>query len=110
MTISWTDFEKVDLRVGRITAVDEFPKARNPSYKITVDFGTEFGSRKSCAQATNYSRDALLGRQVICVVNFPPKQIADTISEVLILGVRTEAEGIALLAPDKEAILGTKVY
>ena len=108
--IEWSDFDKVDIRAGRIIDVKEFPEARNPSYRIKVDLGEELGVRKSCAQLTNYPRESLLGKQVICVVNFPPKQIGPAVSEVLILGLPTEENGIALLVPDYEAELGSRVF
>lgn len=110
MQITYNDFQKVDMRVGKIIDVEDFPEARNPSYKLKIDFGEEFGIKQSCAQATNYSKEELIGRQVVCVVNFPPKQIATTMSEVLTLGVPTENEGISLLQPDKDARLGSKVF
>ncbi|HZX20091.1 MAG TPA: tRNA-binding protein [archaeon] len=110
MTINYADFEKVEFRVGKILEVHDFPEAKNPSYKLKIDFGKEMGVKKSCAQATNYSKEELIGRQVICVVNFPPKQIGNTVSEVLVTGVQTEKKGISLLKPDKEAILGTKIF
>jgi tRNA-binding protein len=110
VNIEWSDFEKVDMRVGRIVAVDDFPKARNPSYRITVDFGGDIGVKKSCAQITSYSKEELLGKQVICVVNFPPKQIANAISEVLILGLPHSERGTILLAPDTEVECGGRVY
>ncbi len=109
-TITWEDFARVDMRVGKIVSVNDFPEARRPSYRIQVDFGPPIGVKKSCAQATNYRIEELLGRQVICVVNFPPKQIGPAVSEVLILGVPTDEKGISLLQPDHEAILGGKVY
>ena len=110
MQISYNDFEKVEMRVGKITEVQDFPEARSPSYKLRIDFGKEIGVKRSSAHVTNYGKDELLGRQVICVVNFPPKQIASTVSEVLVLGVMTEKHGISLLEPDKDAVLGTRVY
>jgi len=88
--INFEDFTKVDLRVGTIIEVNDFPEARNPSYKVKVDFGEELGVKKSCVHATHYPKDELIGRQVICVVNFPPKQIGNAISEVLVTGVDTE--------------------
>lgn len=110
MTITYADFEKVEFRVGKILEVHDFPEAKNPSYKLKIDFGEKIGIKKSCVQATNYSKQELIGRQVICVVNFPPKQIGNAVSEVLVTGVQTEKKGISLLMPDKEAVLGTKVY
>ncbi|MFC1752391.1 tRNA-binding protein [Thermoproteota archaeon] len=108
--ISYGDFQKLEIRTGKIIEVKDFPQAINPSYKLRIDFGKDIGIKKSCAQATNYVKEELFGRQVICVVNFPPKQIASAVSEVLVLGVPTESKGIALLRPDKEAVLGSRVY
>ncbi len=99
--ISWDDFEKVEMRVGTVISVSDFPKARNPSYKLTIDFG-EFGIKKSSAQITHkYTIDELVGKQIIAVVNFPPKQIADFMSECLVLGVVGLDKEITLLAPEK---------
>jgi tRNA-binding protein len=108
--INFSDFEKIEMRVGKITDVQDFHEARNPSYKIKVDFGETIGVKKSCVQATNYPKKELIGKQVVCVVNFPPKQIANALSEVLILGVSTDKKGTALLTPDMEAVLGTRVF
>ena len=100
--ISFDDFLKVDIRVGTIIDVQEFPKARNPSWKVWVDFGPEIGVKKSSAQITvHYAKDDLMGRQVAAVVNFPPRQIADFMSEVLVLGF-SDAEGaIVLINPER---------
>ena len=98
------------MRVGEIVAVEDFPRARNPSYKIKVNFGDEIGEKWSAAQATNYTREELLGRQVIGVVNFPPRNIAGFMSECLILGVPTEANKLSLLTPTLPAKIGGKVY
>ncbi len=109
--ISWDDFQKVDMRIGEIVEVEDFPEARNPSYRIKVFFGEDFGTKKSCAQATNYSKAELLGKQVVCVVNFPPKQIGPAVSEVLILGVPVGiGKNISLLGPDQAVPLGGRVY
>ncbi|MBA7674651.1 putative chaperone CsaA [subsurface metagenome] len=108
--ISYDDFLKVDMRVGRVIKVEDFPKVRNPSYKFEVDFGDEVGVKRSCAQLTNYTKDELTGRQVVAVVNFPPKNIAGFISEVLILGVDMEGGVVSLLQPRNEAIIGARVY
>jgi len=110
MTATFDDFQKLDLRVGRIIEVENFPEARNPSYKLKVDFGSKIGIRKSCAQLTNYKKDELIGKQIIAVVNFPPKQIASAVSEVLVLGVPTEKSGTALLTLDMESSVGEKVF
>jgi tRNA-binding protein len=104
------DFEKVDLRVGRIVAVDDFPEARKPAYKLTVDFGP-LGTKRSSAQITAlYSKDDLLGRLVVAVVNFPPRRIGPFLSEVLVMGA-PDAEGrVVLLAVEREVPLGGRVY
>ena len=108
--ITYDDFLKVDMRVGRVVRVEDFPKARNPSYKFEVDFGAEMGTKHSCAQLTNYSKDELVGQQIVAVVNFPPRNIAGFISEVLILGVPMEGGVVSLLEPRDEAIIGGRVY
>jgi tRNA-binding protein len=108
--ISYDDFLKVDMRVGRVLKVEDFPKARNPSYKFEVDFGPEVGVKHSAAQLTNYAKEELLGKQVIAVVNFPPKNIAGFNSEVLILGVDMEGGVVSMLQPRDEAIIGARVY
>jgi|TARA_Y100001001_G_scaffold120513_1_gene118587 tRNA-binding protein len=99
--ISWDDFEKIELRVGTIIEVEDFPEARKPAYKLKVDFGPEIGVRKSSAQITElYDKETLNGKQVLAVTNFPPKQIGPFVSECLVTGVHTEAGGVALVAPD----------
>ena len=108
--ITYDDFLKVDMRVGKVTKVEDFPQARNPSYKFEIDFGPEIGTKRSCAQLTNYSRGELMGRQIVAVVNFPPKNIAGFMSEVLILGVPMEGGVVSLLEPKDEAIIGGRVY
>ncbi len=107
--ITWDDFEKVDMRVGRVTAVEPFPEARKPAWKLTVDFGPEIGVKRSSAQITHYERDALLGRLVVAVVNFPPRQIGPFSSEVLVLGALDDEHGVVLLAPDREVALGDRI-
>ncbi len=108
---SWEDFQKIEMRVGEIQEVEEFTKARNPSYILKIFFGEEIGLKKSSAQITNYSIDELVGRQVICVTNFPPKQIGPIMSEVLVLGVKDKnSESIILLKPSTEAQVGERVY
>jgi len=109
MPISWEDFEKVDMRAGTIIEVNDFPKARKPAYKLKVDFG-ELGIKNSSAQITKfYTKEDLLNRKVIAVVNFPPKQIADFISECLVLGVYDENKDVILLAPERSVTNGMKV-
>jgi len=109
MHISWDDFEKIDIRVGTITEVNDFPKARKPSYQLKIDFG-ELGFKNSSAQITNlYSKEDLLGKQVIAIVNFPPKQIANFFSECLVLGVYTEEKQVILLKPERPVTNGMKI-
>ncbi len=109
--ISWEDFEKVDVRVGRVTGADPFPEARKPSIKLTVDFGLEVGTRRTSAQLTaHYEPEGLVGRQVVAVVNFPPKRIAGFKSEVLVLGVPDEAGEVVLLSPDHEVPPGGRMF
>ena len=109
MAISWDDFEKVDMRAGTIIEVNDFPKARKAAYKLKIDFG-EIGIKNSSAQVTAfYTKEDLLNRKVIAVVNFPPKQIADFISECLVLGVYDENKNVILLAPERTVSNGMKV-
>lgn len=109
--ISYADFEKVDVRAGRIVAVEDFPQARKPSYKLQIDFGPEIGVRRSSAQVTkHYRKDELVGRLVIAVVNFPPKQIGPFMSEVLTLGVPDADGHVVLLAPDKDVPPGARMF
>jgi tRNA-binding protein len=108
--IVYDDFARVDMRVGQVVEVEDFPEARKPAWKLRVDFGPEIGERRSSAQITNYSRDELLGRRVVAVVNFPPRQIGPVRSEVLVLGA-SDAEGrIILLAPDADVPLGARIH
>ena len=107
--ISWSDFEKVEMRVGTIIAADDFPEAKNPAYKLTIDFG-EFGMKKSSAQITKlYTKEELLHKQVIAVVNFPVKQIANYFSECLVLGVVGDDKEIILLQPERAVKNGLRI-
>lgn len=109
--ISYSDFEKVDIRVGKVLEVSDFPEARKPAYKLTIDFGSEIGVKKSSAQITqNYTKDELLESLVLGVVNFPPKQIGPFLSECLTLGVTDEAGSVVLIRPDKNAVIGSKLF
>jgi tRNA-binding protein len=102
-------FRAVDMRVGRILSVEDFPEARVPAWKLTIDFGPEIGVKRSSAQITHYPREQLDGTLVIGVVNFPPRQIGPFRSEVLVLGAIDEREGIVLLRPDKDAEVGSAI-
>jgi tRNA-binding protein len=109
MTITWDDFEKIDIRAGTITEVREFPKAKKPSYQLIIDFG-ELGVKQSSAQITAlYNKEELLGKQVVAIVNFPPKQIANFFSECLVLGVYTDKNDVVLLKPDKVVENGWRI-
>ena len=103
---TFDQFLEIDMRVGRVTAVDEFPEARKPAWKLTIDFGPEIGVRRSSAQVRNYSREELEGRLVVAVVNFPPRQIGPFMSEVLVLGAPDEEGNVILLHPDATCPLG----
>jgi len=108
--ITWSDFEKIDMRAGTIIEVSDFPKARKPAFKLKIDFGSEIGIKQSSAQITRfYNKENLLNRQVIAVVNFPPKQIADFMSECLVLGVYDENKDVILLQPGQPAANGMKI-
>jgi tRNA-binding protein len=110
-TISWDDFAKVELRVGRIIKAEPFPEARKPAYKLLVDFGPEIGQRKSSAQVTGlYAMDELLGKQVVAIINFPPKQIGPLMSECLVTGFPDEQGHVALCVPDRPVPLGAKLF
>lgn len=109
--IGYDDFLKVDIRVGRILAAEVFKEARRPAYKLRIDFGPEIGERRSSAQITeNYKVEDLVGRVVLAVVNFPPKQIGPMRSEVLTLGVPDANGHVVLVAPDKDAVVGGRLY
>ena len=109
-TIDWSDFEKVELRVGTIVEVEDFPEARKPAYKLKIDFGEEIGVRKSSAQITDiYQKDDLLGRQIVGVVNFPAKQIGPMRSECLVTGFHREDGAVVLARPDSEVPNGAKL-
>ena len=109
--ISWEDFEKVDVRVGTVVEAGPFPEARKPSIKLIVDFGPEVGTRKTSAQlTTHYEPEGLVGKQVVAVVNFPPKRIAGFESELLVLGVPDGNEDVVLLSPDREVPPGGRMF
>lgn len=109
--ITYGDFEKVDIRVGEIVDAQDFPQARKPAYKLTINFGEEIGVKKSSVQIVAlYKKEELIGKRVICVVNFPPKQIGPFISEVLTLGVSDEEGNVVLLMPTHKAKLGSKMF
>lgn len=108
--ISWNDFEKVELRVGTIIQVEDFPEAKKPAYKLTIDFG-EFGVKKSSAQITKlYTKEQLLGRQIVGVINFPPKQIGPFISECLTTGFADEEGNVVLTQPERKVPNGSKIF
>ncbi len=107
--IEFDDFIKVDMRVGRVTAVDAFPQARKPAWKLTIDFGAEIGVKRSSAQITTYQAEELLDTLVVAVVNFPPRQIGPFMSEVLVLGALDDDLGVVLLRPDQEAAVGSRI-
>jgi tRNA-binding protein len=108
MTATWDEFERLELAVGVITEVEDFPEARNPAYKLTIDFGSR-GTRRSSARATHYAKDELLGRQVVCVLGFEPKRVAGFKSEVLVLGAYSDEHGVVLLRPDRDVEPGSAI-
>jgi tRNA-binding protein len=107
--IDFDQFLAVDMRVGRVVSVEEFPQARVPAWKLTIDFGPEIGLKRSTAQITHYSRESLEGRQVIGVVNLPPRQVGPVSSEVLVLGALDPHKGVVLLRPDEDSELGSRI-
>ena len=107
--ITFDQFAAVDMRVGRIVEVEDFPEARKPAWKLRIDFGAEIGEKRSSAQITNYSREHLEGRLVVAVVNFPPRQIGSVRSEVLVLGAVADDHPVLLLAPDPGSQPGDRV-
>jgi tRNA-binding protein len=109
--LSYAEFERVEIRVGRVIAVEDFPEARKPAYKLRIDFGGEIGVKKSSAQATkHYAKEALLDRLVVAVVNFAPKQIGPYMSEVLTLGVPDGDGGVVLLVPERDVPIGGRMF
>ena len=109
--VSYAEFEKIDVRVGRVTAVERFPAARKPAYKLTIDFGPGVGAKQCSAQITaHYSPETLVGKLVVGVVNFAPKRIADFTSEALVLGIADAAGEVVLLGPDRPVPLGGRMY
>ncbi|MGZ5352452.1 MAG: tRNA-binding protein [Actinomycetota bacterium] len=108
MTATWDEFERLDLAVGVVTEVEDFPETRNPAYKLTIDFGLR-GTRRSSAQATHYPKDELLGRQGVCVLGFEPKRVAGFKSEVLVLGALSDEQGVVLLRPDRDVEPGSAI-
>jgi tRNA-binding protein len=107
---TFDEFLKIDMRVGRVVRVEDFPEARKPAWKLWIDFGPEVGEKRSSAQITNYSREELDGRLVVGVVNFPPRQIGPFVSEVLVVGA-TDVEGrVILLRPDSEVPVGERIH
>ena len=110
MTIPFDDFLAVDMRVGRVLEVHEFPEARKPAWKLTIDFGDELGVKRSSAQISQYAREELEGRLIVAVVNFAPRQIGPFMSEVLCLGASDEDGRIILLAPDSDVPLGARIH
>jgi len=110
MSIDYDHFAAVEMRVGRIVAVEDFPEARKPAWKLTIDFGEELGVKRSSAQITNYTREELEGRRIVAVTNFPPRQIGPVRSEVLVLGASDEEGRVILLRPDTDVPLGARIH
>src|SRR3989441_3226360 len=110
MALTWDEFRRVDIGVGKVLDAQDFPEARNPSYRLTIDFGADIGVKRSSAAVRPwYKKEDLVGRHVLAVVNFPPKQIANFVSEVLVLGAVQPDGEVVLLRPDREAALGARV-
>ena len=108
--ITWNEFERVEIRIGTIIRANEFPKAKKPAYQLQIDFGPEIGIKQSSAQITTYySMDELINKQVVAIINFPPKQIANFVSECLVLGVYDEKNNVVLLQPDQKVSNGSKI-
>ncbi|MBA2257244.1 MAG: tRNA-binding protein [Thermoleophilaceae bacterium] len=107
--IDFDDFTRVDMRVGRVTAVHDFPEARRPAWRLEIDFGSELGTKTSSAQIKHYAREQLEGRLVVGVVNLAPRRIGPVMSEVLVLGALDDAEGVVLLGPDRDVALGDRI-
>jgi tRNA-binding protein len=107
--IDFDQFQAVDMRVGRVVSVEDFPEARKPAWKLTIDFGPDIGTKRSSAQITHYQREDLEGTLVVAVVNFPPRQIGPVRSEVLVLGALDDERGVVLLRPDRGAEPGSRI-
>lgn len=109
--VTYEDFQKLDIRVGKIIGVDDFPQARKPAFKLEIDFGDVLGVKRSSAQLpSNYEKEDLIGKQVLAVVNFPPRQIGPFMSEVLTLGVPDDDGGCVLIVPDKDSVTGGRLF
>ena len=109
MSATWEEFERIRITVGVVTEVEDFPEARVPAYKLTIDFGPDIGTKRSSAQLTHYPKHELLGRQVVCVLGFEPKRIAGFPSEVLVLGAYSAEHGVVLVQPDREVEPGSAI-
>ena len=109
MSATWEEFERIRITVGVVTEVEDFPEARVPAYKLTIDLGPDIGTKRSSAQLTHYPKHELLGRQVVCVLGFEPKRIAGFASEVLVLGAYSSEHGVVLLRPDRDVEPGSAI-
>jgi len=109
MSAAWEEFERLRITVGVVTEVENFPEAKVPAYKLTIDFGPDIGTRRSSAQLTHHAKEELLGRQVVCVLGFEPKRIAGFPSEVLVLGAYSAEHGVVLLRPDRDVEPGSAI-